>query len=74
MSKWEVLREMTDDLNARIPYLKVLEEMGDIEPSPEKILACKWLMDHEHYPHDPSFIDDLNSLTKLLEGQSNIGE
>jgi hypothetical protein len=30
-------------------------------------LARKWLEEHEHYPHDPSYEEDLKSLTGLLD-------
>ncbi len=28
--------------------------------------ARKWLIEHEHYEHEPSFNDDLESLCKLI--------
>ena len=33
-------------------------------------LAEKWLHDHEHYPHDPSYVQDLKDLVTLLDSCS----
>jgi hypothetical protein len=30
-------------------------------------VARQWLIEHEHYEHDPSFQDDLLSLCKVIE-------
>jgi hypothetical protein len=32
-----------------------------------KTKAKEWLIQHEHYEHEPSFNDDLESLLKLIE-------
>jgi hypothetical protein len=36
-------------------------------PLDTEALARKWLEEHEHYSHDPSYEEDLKSLTDLLD-------